>query len=61
MKAVFLGGGSLRLLPILRSVFEKVPEFFRGGEIRLVDLKIERVEAVGKLLLAFPEYADIGC
>ena len=61
MKAVFLGGGSLRLLPILRSVFEKVPEFFRGGEIRLVDLKMERAEAVGKLLLACPEYANVGC
>jgi len=61
MKAVFLGGGSLRLLPILRGVFEKVPEFFRGGEIRLVDLKIERAEAVGRLLLACPEYANVGC
>lgn len=61
MKAVFLGGGSLRLLPILRGVFELVPEFFRNGEIRLVDLKIERAEAVGRLLLACPEYADINC
>ena len=61
MNAVFLGGGSLRLLPIFRGIFAKAPEFFRNGEIRLVDLKVERAEAVGKLILACPEYEAVGC
>ena len=61
MNMLFIGGGSLRLLPILRGVFEQAPEVFRNGEIRLVDLQLERAEAVGKLLLACPEYADVGC
>ena len=33
MNAVFLGGGSLRLLPIFRGIFSQVPEFFKNGEI----------------------------
>ena len=61
MNAVFLGGGSLRLLPIFRGIFAKAPDFFRNGEIRLVDLKLERAEAVGKLILACPEYESVGC
>lgn len=61
MNAVFLGGGSLRLLPIFRGIFAKAPEYFRNGEIRLVDLKVERAEAVGKLILACPEYETVGC
>lgn len=61
MKAVFLGGGSLRLLPIFRGLFLKAPEVFRNGEIRLVDRFLERAEAVGKLVLACPEYQNVGC
>ena len=61
MNVVFLGGGSLRILPIIRSIFALVPDFFRNGEIRLVDLRIERAEAVGKLILSCPEYDSIGC
>ena len=61
MRAAFLGGGSLRLLPILRAVFLKAPEMFRGGEIRLVDLAVERAEAVGRLLKACPEYGNVNC
>ena len=61
MNTVFLGGGSLRILPIIRSIFALVPDYFRNGEIRLVDLKIERAEAVGKLIQACPEYNNVGC
>lgn len=61
MKILFIGGGSLRLLPILRGVFEQVPQVFRDGEIRLVDRKRDRAEAVGRLLLACPEYENVRC
>ena len=61
MNAVFLGGGSLRLLPIFRGIFSQVPEFFKNGEIRLVDRKLERAEAVGKLIMACPEYEQVNC
>ena len=54
MKVTFIGGGSQRLLPILRGIFAEVPEFFRGGEIRLMDRVIERAEAVGRMVLACP-------
>lgn len=58
---VFLGGGSLRLVPVIRGIFQRTPEVFRGGSIRLVDLKIERAEAVGKTILACPEFQDVEC
>ena len=61
MNFTFIGGGSLRLLPIIRGIFAKAPETFRNGEIRLMDLKLERAEAVGKLVLACPEYQHAGC
>ena len=55
MNMLFIGGGSLRILPILRGVFEQVPKVFREGEIRLVDLQLERAEAVGRMLLSCPD------
>ncbi len=61
MIATFLGGGSLRLLPIFRGLFQEAPETFRGGEIRLVDRFLDRAEAVGKLVQACPEYQSVGC
>lgn len=61
MKAAFLGGGSLRLIPVLRGIFHNVPEVFRDGEIRLLDRVVPRAEAVGKLLAACPEYKKVGC
>ena len=61
MKAAFIGGGSLRLLPIFRGIFHECPEVFRNGEIRLIDLKLDRAEAVAKLLAACPEYQNIQC
>ena len=61
MIAAFIGGGSLRLLPIFRGIFLKAPEVFRDGEIRLIDLQKERAEAVAKLTAACPEYKDVQC
>ena len=61
MKAAFIGGGSLRLLPIFRGIFEQTPEVFQGGEIRLIDLKQERAEAVARMVAACPEYQNVKC
>jgi 6-phospho-beta-glucosidase len=60
MNIVFIGGGSLRILPIVRALFQS-PEVFDGGSIRLVDLKLERAEAVGRLICRCPEYKDVKC
>ena len=59
MKIGFLGGGSLRLLPILRGCFSDSPEIFHHGEIRLIDLYQERSEAVARLIHACPEFAAL--
>ena len=61
MKAAFIGGGSLRLLPIFRGIFHKTPEVFQNGEIRLIDLKRERAEAVARMTAACPEYQNVKC
>jgi alpha-galactosidase/6-phospho-beta-glucosidase family protein len=60
MNIVFIGGGSLRILPIVRALFQ-TPEVFDGGSIRLVDLKLERAEAVGRLICRCPEYQNVNC
>ncbi len=60
MNVVFLGGGSLRILPIVRALF-KDPAVFDGGKISLVDLKLERAEAVGRLIKRCPEYKNVDC
>ena len=60
MKAVFVGGGSHRLIPILRGALA-APGLFDGGEICLVDLNLQRAEAVGRILQKTPEYAQAGC
>lgn len=59
MKIGFLGGGSLRLLPIIRSCMADCPQNFCNGEIRLIDLKQERSEAVARLIAAAPEFAAV--
>jgi alpha-galactosidase len=56
----FLGGGSLRILPIVRALFQ-TPEVFEGGSIRLVDLNLDRAEAVGKLIRRCPEFKNVRC
>ena len=60
MNVVFLGGGSLRILPIVRALFH-TPELFNGGSLRLVDLKPERAEAVGTLIRRCPEFKNANC
>lgn len=60
LKIVCVGGGSYRLLPILRGVFAEQP-VLDGGEIRLVDRVLHRAEAVGRMLMRTPEYQDIKC
>ena len=42
MNVVFLGGGSLRLLPLIRGIFSASPDVFRNGTIRLVDREVAR-------------------
>ena len=59
MKIGFLGGGSLRLLPIIRSCMADAPQNFNNGEIRLIDLHQERSDAVARLIQAAPEFATI--
>ena len=59
MKIGFLGGGSLRLLPIIRSCMADSPQNFHNGEIRLIDLKHERSEAVARLIAAAPEFSAV--
>ena len=60
MNITFVGGGSLRILPIVRALFQ-TPEVFDGGSIRLVDLKLERAEAVGRMICRCPEYKNVNC
>ena len=59
MKIGFLGGGSLRLLPIIRSCMADSPQIFENGEIRLIELHRERSEAVARLIQGTPEFANI--
>jgi 6-phospho-beta-glucosidase len=60
MNVVFVGGGSFRTLPIVRGVLQN-PKVMDGGEIRLVDFNLARVETVGRLIMATPEFAAAGC
>ena len=59
MKTAFIGGGSLRLLPILRGAMSESPEIFNNGELRFIDLKQERAEAVAAMVKASPEFSRI--
>lgn len=60
MKAVFVGGGSLRLLGILRGALAE-PKVFQNGAIHLHDLNLPRAEALGRMLMKTPEFRAIGC
>ncbi len=60
MNVVFVGGGSFRTLPIVRGVLLN-PKVLDGGEIRLVDFNLPRVETVGRLIMQTPEFAAAGC
>ncbi len=56
MKTIYLGGGSLRLIPVLRGTFKASPESFIGGEIHLVDINLRAAQAVKNLLERSPEF-----
>lgn len=60
MKAAFVGGGSFRLMGILREALS-VPGLFDGGEIYLHDLDEVRAEAMGRMIMKTPEYAKVRC
>lgn len=59
MNVVFVGGGSFRTLPIVRGILQN-PLVMGGGEIRLVDFNLARVETVGRLIMRTPEFAAAG-
>jgi 6-phospho-beta-glucosidase len=60
MNVVFVGGGSFRTLPIVRGVLQD-PKTLNGGELRLVDFNLPRVETVARLIQRTPEFAASGC
>ena len=60
MKAVFVGGGSFRTLPIVRAAMAG-KNAFKNGELWLVDFNLARVETVGRLIMRTPEFAGSGC
>ncbi len=60
MKISFIGGGSHRLLSILRGAMG-IPEILDGGEIRLYDLNNKRAETMVAMLRKTPEYVEIKC
>jgi alpha-galactosidase/6-phospho-beta-glucosidase family protein len=61
MKVLFIGGGgSLRLLGILRGALAE-RAIFEDGEIRLFDLNVARAEAMGKVIQKSPEFAKVRC
>ncbi len=60
LNVVFLGGGSPRVLPIVRAAFDHGP-VFDGGEIRLVDRDLARAGAVGHMIRCCPEFKKVDC
>jgi len=55
MKAVFVGGGALRHLGILRSALAE--GIFNNGQIVLQDLNVERAATMGHAIMKSPEFA----
>jgi alpha-galactosidase/6-phospho-beta-glucosidase family protein len=60
VKAVFIGGGSLRILGIVRGALAE-PGIFDGGEISLFDLNVRRAKAMRAMILKTPEFAGAKC
>ena len=60
MKAVFVGGGSLRLLGILRGALAEA-KVFDGGAMHLYDINAARAEAMGRMLMKTPEFRAVSC
>jgi len=59
MKAVFVGGGAHRHLPIIRSALGN--GVFEKGEICLYDLRKDRAEAMAEMIKKTPEYKKSRC
>lgn len=59
MKITFIGGGSLRLIPILRGVLLECPQVFEDAELRFFDLHFDRAQAVVEILKNSPEFSLI--
>ncbi len=60
MKVTFVGGGSLRLLGILRGALAE-PGVLDGGHVCLVDRDVARARAMAAMLRKTPEHARAGC
>ena len=60
MKAVFIGGGAHRLIPILRGALAQ-GSLFEKGEINLYDLDSTRAETLGRILMKTPEFRKLDC
>ncbi len=60
MNVVFIGGGSLRIAPIVRGMLNR-GGILEDGSVRLVDLKLDRAEAVGNAIKSCPEIKDVNC
>ncbi|MBM4036542.1 MAG: hypothetical protein FJ291_32800 [Planctomycetes bacterium] len=60
MKVVFVGGGAHRHLGIIRGALARRP-VFDGGEIVLYDINRPRAEAMGRMVMKTPEFAEISC
>ena len=60
MNIAFVGGGSLRILPIVRSLLGN-HKILENGSISLIDLKPDRAEAVGRMILRCPEFKKAEC
>lgn len=60
MKIAFIGGGSLRVLPIVRSLLKR-GGILQDGAVSLIDLDTKRSEAVARMIRKCPEFMGSGC
>ena len=59
MNITFIGGGSLRLLPVLRGVMQAAPECLDNSELRFYDLNCSRAADVAALVQNAPEFRTV--
>ena len=60
MRIAFIGGGSLRVLPIVRSLL-KQGGILQNGAVALIDRDTKRSDAVATMIRRCPEFAGSGC
>ncbi len=60
MKIAFIGGGSLRVLPIVRSLL-KQGGILQKGAVALIDRDTRRSDAVATMIRRCPEFAGSNC